>query len=362
LTGFKAAPFIEPATGLAYFRNRWYDPATGTFLTPDPEGHADSSNLYAAFANDPVNNTDPLGTLSYDPARWGHAIEEHYNRARYSTYGRIIGLNPIVSMPFDLAAGSATTLLTIGERTGTALEEEGCHDAWSCTMTGSAIVYDAGNTFLFAVGFAGAAEAGITRLSNKLMPAEMFDIGLTQADAAQILDSLAPRITKAMVQRQTILRNVEASRAARPSPGFANYVEAEGRLSPLRHLREGKLFELQQLDELGLTPNAGEIWGPRTLQETESAVFKLIVGDVRYTAGGRFRGTKFDSIDGGLLEVKHGSSVLYDSYQLRLQTYLMLRENLPYTLRTTRPIDRGFEAWLGRWGVNVVKLTRRGRG
>jgi RHS repeat-associated protein len=60
-TGFKAAPFVEPATGLAYFRARWYDPSTGTFLTPDPMGYQDSSNLYAAFGNDPVNNSDPNG-------------------------------------------------------------------------------------------------------------------------------------------------------------------------------------------------------------------------------------------------------------------------------------------------------------
>ncbi len=61
LTGLKAAPFVEPATGLAYFRNRWYDPSTGTFLTPDPMGYHDSSNLYAFAKNDPVNGNDPTG-------------------------------------------------------------------------------------------------------------------------------------------------------------------------------------------------------------------------------------------------------------------------------------------------------------
>ena len=61
LTGFKASPFVEPATGLAYFRARWYDPATGTWLTPDPMGYQDSSNLYAFAAADPVNLTDPMG-------------------------------------------------------------------------------------------------------------------------------------------------------------------------------------------------------------------------------------------------------------------------------------------------------------
>jgi len=61
LTGFKAAPFVEPATGLAYFRARWYDPSTGTFLTPDPMGYRDSSSLYAYAAGDPVNLSDPTG-------------------------------------------------------------------------------------------------------------------------------------------------------------------------------------------------------------------------------------------------------------------------------------------------------------
>ena len=62
LTGFKASPFIEPATTLAYFRARWYDAATGSWLTPDPRGYsAGSSNLYAGFANDPVNHIDPEG-------------------------------------------------------------------------------------------------------------------------------------------------------------------------------------------------------------------------------------------------------------------------------------------------------------
>lgn len=42
-------------------RNRWYDPETGTFLTPDPMGYADSSNLYAFCGGDPVNCSDPTG-------------------------------------------------------------------------------------------------------------------------------------------------------------------------------------------------------------------------------------------------------------------------------------------------------------
>ncbi len=61
LTGFKAAPFIEPATRFALFRNRWYDGSTGTFLSPDPMSYEDSSNVYAFCAGDPINCEDPLG-------------------------------------------------------------------------------------------------------------------------------------------------------------------------------------------------------------------------------------------------------------------------------------------------------------
>lgn len=69
LTGFKAAPFVEPATGLVMLRDRWYDPATGSWLTPDAESYsAGSSNLYAGFNGDPVNNVDPDGNEPFSLA------------------------------------------------------------------------------------------------------------------------------------------------------------------------------------------------------------------------------------------------------------------------------------------------------
>jgi RHS repeat-associated protein len=59
--GFHGYPWREPASGLVFARERWYDPATAQFLTPDPLGYQDSSNLYAFAANDPANLRDPLG-------------------------------------------------------------------------------------------------------------------------------------------------------------------------------------------------------------------------------------------------------------------------------------------------------------
>ncbi|MGA7614918.1 MAG: RHS repeat-associated core domain-containing protein, partial [Thermoanaerobaculia bacterium] len=58
---FQAQPFTEPLTRHNYVRARWYDPETGTWLSPDPMGYRDSSNLYAFAGGDPVNGRDPRG-------------------------------------------------------------------------------------------------------------------------------------------------------------------------------------------------------------------------------------------------------------------------------------------------------------
>lgn len=51
----------DQETGLYYFRNRYYDPIMGRFLSVDPLGYHDSMNLYQAFNNNPVNFSDPFG-------------------------------------------------------------------------------------------------------------------------------------------------------------------------------------------------------------------------------------------------------------------------------------------------------------
>ncbi|HYI12031.1 MAG TPA: Ig-like domain-containing protein [Thermoanaerobaculia bacterium] len=58
---FQAQPFADPFSRKNYVRARWYDPETATWLTPDPEGYDDSSNLYSFAGGDPVNARDPEG-------------------------------------------------------------------------------------------------------------------------------------------------------------------------------------------------------------------------------------------------------------------------------------------------------------
>ena len=94
---FKAAPFRDPATGLCFLRDRWYDPSTGTFLTPDPEGYGDSSNLYIFGKGDPVNNYDPTGRTV---ALSGSAAEK---RAAYTRLMRTID-NPAAARNITIDA------------------------------------------------------------------------------------------------------------------------------------------------------------------------------------------------------------------------------------------------------------------
>jgi RHS repeat-associated protein len=72
-----AGQYTDHATGLIYMRARWYDPATGQFITSDPIGHASGeTNLYRYAAGDPANLADPSGLLieedhgDYRDAAW----------------------------------------------------------------------------------------------------------------------------------------------------------------------------------------------------------------------------------------------------------------------------------------------------
>ncbi|MEN8145026.1 MAG: RHS repeat-associated core domain-containing protein, partial [Gemmatimonadota bacterium] len=51
------------APSTSYYRNRYYDAATGRFMHEDPIGHAGGINLYAYSGNAPAQLTDPFGLM-----------------------------------------------------------------------------------------------------------------------------------------------------------------------------------------------------------------------------------------------------------------------------------------------------------
>jgi RHS repeat-associated protein len=63
----------DGATGLYFYRARYYSPEIGRFISEDPIGLAGGINFYAYVGNDPVNYTDPSGL------RPPEAIPDKYN-------------------------------------------------------------------------------------------------------------------------------------------------------------------------------------------------------------------------------------------------------------------------------------------
>ena len=58
-----------PELGMYYFKARIYSPTLGRFLQPDPIGYGDGMNMYAYVGGDPINASDPSGTMAYDDAQ-----------------------------------------------------------------------------------------------------------------------------------------------------------------------------------------------------------------------------------------------------------------------------------------------------
>lgn len=52
---------IDTETGLIYFGRRYYEPATGRWITPDPIGQKDGQNVYAFVHNRPLTSFDMYG-------------------------------------------------------------------------------------------------------------------------------------------------------------------------------------------------------------------------------------------------------------------------------------------------------------
>ena len=57
--------YFDSETGLHYNWHRYYEPALGRYLRPDPIGLDGGLNLYAYVGNDPANAVDPFGLDSH---------------------------------------------------------------------------------------------------------------------------------------------------------------------------------------------------------------------------------------------------------------------------------------------------------
>jgi RHS repeat-associated protein len=75
----------DNATGLMYYRARWYDPQIGRFMSEDPIGLEGGQNFYAYVQDNPVNLVDPFG-LAYTKAQCAALFESIISRATRLAY------------------------------------------------------------------------------------------------------------------------------------------------------------------------------------------------------------------------------------------------------------------------------------
>lgn len=78
--GYHGRP-LQVEAGLIYFRNRYYDPEIGRFISADPLGYVDGPSQYAFAGNDPLNSTDPMGLNKGTPEEQ-RQVREHLARSR----------------------------------------------------------------------------------------------------------------------------------------------------------------------------------------------------------------------------------------------------------------------------------------
>ncbi|MCI0526871.1 MAG: RHS repeat-associated core domain-containing protein, partial [Nitrospira sp.] len=57
----------QDTADLYYYRNRYYKPSIGRFVSEDPIGLAGGSNWYAYVEQNPLTSIDPLGLSRYQP-------------------------------------------------------------------------------------------------------------------------------------------------------------------------------------------------------------------------------------------------------------------------------------------------------
>jgi RHS repeat-associated protein len=163
--GYQGLP-RDSETGLIYFRNRYYDPELGRFITADPKGYVDGPSEYAFEGDDPVNGSDPMGLCfgfgggtCADVADRA-AVKLHKFKSKISADDPgILGIvaNTIAGTTVDAVESFLVDPLRAGQATGAAIGSGA-----SGGQIALAVIQDTGRAAAVAAG-AGTAVKAVSR-------------------------------------------------------------------------------------------------------------------------------------------------------------------------------------------------------
>ena len=150
-------------SGLYYYRNRFYSPQLGRFISQDPIGMLGGTNLYAYVGNDPVNWVDPLGLYSFGDfwEDWSATADIRSNVSFWDAYSE--------SAFNDSNVMRATAKATFGDIMGGLLDVSGLLDIQEdaeilgnrCTTSGEKILA-AGDMAFIAISWYGLGTTQMT--------------------------------------------------------------------------------------------------------------------------------------------------------------------------------------------------------
>jgi RHS repeat-associated protein len=162
----------DPATGLINMRARWYSPEIGRFLSPDPAGLVDGTNLYAYAQNDPVNFFDPSG-LSRQATQDNPGLgTSKLATAVTEALSKIPGGQALLDLGLtgdDLLDAAELLLTVVGLAPGVGMIADGLTVALSAARGNFGAAALSAAAFIPAVGMA-AGAVKVARIGKRLGP------------------------------------------------------------------------------------------------------------------------------------------------------------------------------------------------
>ena len=153
---------MDEGNGLLYMGARYYDPATGRFISKDPIGWAGGLNLYGYTGNNPVNWVDPEGLASVlEPViNW---IAEHGDvGASFNADTGLVGINARIAMTRSGIVGRIGIGWGVGWgiSAGPGISFGDSCSGWAITGSASGGSGTVGGSAYGTVDFSGGKKAG----------------------------------------------------------------------------------------------------------------------------------------------------------------------------------------------------------